>query len=270
MLRQYRPESEKISDALVNSARSTPSILNGCGHSKGSEWPRHRRFKKQEGRSRGRMLSCDHCWCSVVSLRNKHKNTCNHKLAIFPQVKSSAATNSHLLRPSCNRPMNSYIPYTPLAELDPGTVKTLNSGTKEDDLETERLSTPGPNTPGTIPEAHQSGCDTGIGQFSWCEDAATLIADLGDHPNIRDVRSQLGCDSESTCMVKICQFSSYLTKSSSELWKPRDSIRGYVPRYLPCYGARKDRKMHVYLHDKTTSRNDFLKRQRTDMSGCSR
>lgn len=118
-------------------------------------------------------------------------------------VESSAATISRLLRPSSDRPMDSYISHTPLAELDPGVVKYVppKSRTKEQ-LETERLSTTCPNTPEFVPEAHQSGGDTGIGQFSSCEDAATLIASLGDHPNIRDVRSQLGCDSESTCIVK--------------------------------------------------------------------
>lgn len=119
-------------------------------------------------------------------------------------VESSAATTSRLLRPSSDRPMDSYISHTPLAELDPDGVKysPLKSGTKEDDLETERLSTPCLNKPETVPEAHQSGENTGIGQFSLCEDAATLIASLGDHPNIRDVRAQLGCGPESTCIVK--------------------------------------------------------------------
>ncbi|CAI7642601.1 unnamed protein product [Penicillium palitans] len=53
-----------------------------------------------------------------------------------------------------------------------------------------------PVTAEPVPESQHFGGDQDTGQFTSCMTAASLIE------NFRDVRSELGCDSESNCMVK--------------------------------------------------------------------
>lgn len=66
----------------------------------------------------------------------------------------------------------------------------------------ERPAALSSGTPETVSKAQHFGGDRNIGQLTSCENAARIIASLRDYPDIRDLRSELGCDSESNCMVK--------------------------------------------------------------------
>lgn len=54
----------------------------------------------------------------------------------------------------------------------------------------------------TVPESQHVGGVQDTGQFTSCVTAASLIESLRNHSDYRDVRSELGCESESNCMVK--------------------------------------------------------------------
>ncbi|KAJ5340220.1 hypothetical protein N7541_009344 [Penicillium brevicompactum] len=54
----------------------------------------------------------------------------------------------------------------------------------------------------TVPELQHFGGVQDTGQFTSCVTAASLIESMRNHSDFRDVRSELGCDSESNCMVK--------------------------------------------------------------------
>jgi hypothetical protein len=43
--------------------------------------------------------------------------------------------------------------------------------------------------------------DRDIGQFTSCKNAVRIIASQWVYPGIHDVQFELGCDSESNCMV---------------------------------------------------------------------
>ncbi|KAJ5253788.1 hypothetical protein N7524_010968 [Penicillium chrysogenum] len=55
---------------------------------------------------------------------------------------------------------------------------------------------------GTVPESEHFGGVQDRGQFTSCVTAASLIESIRNHSDFRDVRSDLGCDSEPNCMVK--------------------------------------------------------------------
>ncbi|KAJ5731742.1 uncharacterized protein N7483_006250 [Penicillium malachiteum] len=59
-------------------------------------------------------------------------------------------------------------------------------------------------TPGTStllpPSGHQESGQSG--QYTSCETAAGIISSMRSYPNMQDVRSELGCQSSSSCMVK--------------------------------------------------------------------
>ncbi|KAJ5797118.1 uncharacterized protein N7518_005658 [Penicillium psychrosexuale] len=59
-----------------------------------------------------------------------------------------------------------------------------------------------PVTAEPVPESQHFGGDQDTGQFTSCMTAASLIESMRNHSDFRDVRSELGCDSESNCMVK--------------------------------------------------------------------
>lgn len=59
-----------------------------------------------------------------------------------------------------------------------------------------------PVTAESIFESHQFGSIQDTGQFTSCVTAARLIENMQNHSEFRDVRSELGCDAKSTCMVK--------------------------------------------------------------------
>ena len=54
----------------------------------------------------------------------------------------------------------------------------------------------------TVSKAQELGDARNIGQLTSCENAARIIASLRNYPDIHDLRSELGCDSEANCMVK--------------------------------------------------------------------
>ncbi|CAP79211.1 Pc06g02180 [Penicillium rubens Wisconsin 54-1255] len=54
----------------------------------------------------------------------------------------------------------------------------------------------------TVPESEHFGGVQDTGQFTSCVAAASLIESIRNHSDFRDVRSELGCDSEPNCMVK--------------------------------------------------------------------
>lgn len=59
-----------------------------------------------------------------------------------------------------------------------------------------------PVTAESISESHQFGSIQDRGQFTSCVTAARIIENMHNQSDFRDVRSELGCDSKSTCMVK--------------------------------------------------------------------
>ncbi|CAG8045860.1 unnamed protein product [Penicillium nalgiovense] len=54
----------------------------------------------------------------------------------------------------------------------------------------------------TVPDSQHFGGVQDTGQFTSCVTAANLIESIRNHSDFRDVRSELGCDSEPNCMVK--------------------------------------------------------------------
>lgn len=54
----------------------------------------------------------------------------------------------------------------------------------------------------TVSEAQQLGGVQDTGQFTSCVAAARIVASIRNYADSRDVRSELGCDSGSNCMVK--------------------------------------------------------------------
>lgn len=66
----------------------------------------------------------------------------------------------------------------------------------------ERPAALSSGTPETVSKAPHFAGDRDIGQLTSCEKAARIIASLRDYPDVHDLRSELGCDSESNCMVK--------------------------------------------------------------------
>lgn len=54
----------------------------------------------------------------------------------------------------------------------------------------------------TISEAQQFSDVQDAGQSTSCVAAARIVASMRNYPDIRDLRSELGCDWESNCMVK--------------------------------------------------------------------
>lgn len=59
-----------------------------------------------------------------------------------------------------------------------------------------------PVTAESISESHQFGRLQDTGQFTSCVTAAKIIENMQNHSDFRDVQSELGCGSKSTCMVK--------------------------------------------------------------------
>jgi hypothetical protein len=54
--------------------------------------------------------------------------------------------------------------------------------------------------------------DQDIGQFTSWENAVRIIASQRVYPDVHDVQSELECDSESNCMVKIMSIFDVLGK----------------------------------------------------------
>ncbi|CAG8102816.1 unnamed protein product [Penicillium nalgiovense] len=54
----------------------------------------------------------------------------------------------------------------------------------------------------TVADSQHFGGVQDTGQFTSCVTAASLIESIRNHSDFRDVRSELGCDSEPNCMVK--------------------------------------------------------------------
>ena len=72
------------------------------------------------------------------------------------------------------------------------------------ELTTNQTSTPQPaNIPANIsPVQHCNGAPQETGHFTSCESAARIIASLRGYSDTHDLRSELGCGGEASCMVK--------------------------------------------------------------------
>ncbi|KAJ5625047.1 hypothetical protein N7510_001356 [Penicillium lagena] len=136
----------------------------------------------------------------------------------IPPISSLAPTNSHSTvvpgdplmkcrdaRTSPSREVNS----SPLELVTAGAQRSLSrSGTKGyighniEGPSAERSAALSSRTAETVSKAQDVGGASNIGQLTSCENAARIIASLRDYPDIHDLRSELGCDSESNCMVK--------------------------------------------------------------------
>ncbi|KAJ5807062.1 hypothetical protein N7474_010654 [Penicillium riverlandense] len=145
----------------------------------------------------------------------------------IPSISSSAMATSHSPKaPSdplvnyhhtCTTPMKlNSSPY----QLDTtGTERSISKSTAERYMSLDTQSS-GAERPAVLSsdasgtKVQQFSDDQGIGQFTSCENAARIIASLRNNPDIRDVRSELGCDSESNCMVKNMSIFDALDKGS--------------------------------------------------------
>ncbi|KAJ6082029.1 hypothetical protein N7499_006903 [Penicillium canescens] len=79
----------------------------------------------------------------------------------------------------------------------------------------ERASTLTPATTESETESPQSDSRQNTGQFTSCEAAADIIGSMQAHSDHRDVRSELGCNSEPHCMVKNMSIFELLDKSQT-------------------------------------------------------
>jgi hypothetical protein len=131
----------------------------------------------------------------------------------YLESRTDTESTSRLPNQTAGPPSSSHNLQNPLPELDTRGTGYLPLMSAAQGEKTGRVSTPGPNTVGTVSEAQRLGGYTGIGQSASCENAAEIIASLRDHPDILDVRSELGCDSDSRCMVKNMSIFEILDKS---------------------------------------------------------
>ncbi|KAJ5294684.1 hypothetical protein N7508_009505 [Penicillium antarcticum] len=83
--------------------------------------------------------------------------------------------------------------------------------TQESGPESASIPTPVTTEPQT--ESRQSDNREETGQFTSCMAAEMIIKDMQAHLNNRDVRSELGCNSEGDCMVKNMSIFDILDKS---------------------------------------------------------
>jgi hypothetical protein len=92
-------------------------------------------------------------------------------------------------------------------------IETRNSPPKSDakanmdilpcqEFNTNRAAKLNPVAVGSNSETHQVASIQHTGQSMSCVTAARIIENTQNHSEFRDVRSELGCGSESTCMVK--------------------------------------------------------------------
>lgn len=79
----------------------------------------------------------------------------------------------------------------------------------------ERASALTPATTESETESPQSDPRQNTGQFTSCETAADIIGNMQAHSDHRDVRSELGCNSEPHCMVKNMSIFELLDKSQT-------------------------------------------------------
>lgn len=87
--------------------------------------------------------------------------------------------------------------------------------TVEDDSSGEKADAPNSNTVETVSESQQFRGVQDTGQFTSCVTAAGIIESVRSHSGFHDVRSELGCDSDSNCMVKNMSIFDILDKSQT-------------------------------------------------------
>ncbi|KAJ5356364.1 hypothetical protein N7517_010973 [Penicillium concentricum] len=75
-------------------------------------------------------------------------------------------------------------------------MHTDTSNVQESSEEQESATTESVSEPQQLDRVQDKG------QYTSCEDAAKMVASIRNYPDSRDVRSDLGCASESNCMVK--------------------------------------------------------------------
>lgn len=132
----------------------------------------------------------------------------------FPSVPSLESADSHLPTvPSEPLVDSNHSPVTPSyrePNSPPHELKTVGTGHSQNESDmlggqgssAERAAALSSVTAETISEAQQFSDVQDAGQSTSCVAAARIVASMRNYPDIRDLRSELGCDSESNCMVK--------------------------------------------------------------------